>query len=133
MTEKNAQNLLLFSAFAWGISGVLTQMALVTLSPMAIIFIRFFLAAFLGIVAFKLNPFEINKNLYKHAFNLSILLTVIYISSTYGLKYTTASNAGFIIGSAVVLVPIFNRLFFKASITLKNYMISLSVSLVWAW
>lgn len=124
MKINKAESLLLFSAFAWGIAGILTQISLTTLSPMAIIFIRFIIAATLGVSIFKINPLEIKKSYYFHSLNLSLLLTVIYISSTYGLKYTTASNAGFIIGSAVVLVPLFNRIFFKESITEKTYFVS---------
>lgn len=124
MKINKAESLLLFSAFAWGIAGILTQISLTTLSPMAIIFIRFIIAAILGVSIFKINPLEIKKSYYFHSLNLSLLLTVIYISSTYGLKYTTASNAGFIIGSAVVLVPLFNRMFFKESITEKTYFVS---------
>lgn len=124
MKINKAESLLLFSAFAWGIAGILTQISLTTLSPMAIIFIRFIIAAILGVSIFKINPLEIKKSYYFHSLNLSLLLTVIYISSTYGLKYTTASNAGFIIGSAVVLVPLFNRMFFKESITAKTYFVS---------
>lgn len=124
MKINKAESLLLFSAFAWGIAGILTQISLTTLSPMAIIFIRFIIAAILGVSIFKINPLEIKKSYYFHSLNLSLLLTVIYISSTYGLKYTTASNAGFIIGSAVVLVPLFNRIFFKESITEKTYFVS---------
>jgi len=124
MKINKAESLLLFSAFAWGISGILTQVSLTTLTPMAIIFIRFIIAATLGVFFFKINPFGIKKSYYFHSLNLSLLLTIIYISSTYGLKYTTASNAGFIIGSAVVLVPLFNRFFFKETITLKTYFVS---------
>lgn len=124
MFNNKAESLLLFSAFAWGIAGILTQISLSTLSPMAIIFIRFTIAATLGVLLFKINPFKIKKDYYFHSLNLSLLLTVIYISSTYGLKYTTASNAGFIIGSAVVLVPLFNKLIYKSHISVKNYFIS---------
>lgn len=127
--KKLAEVGLLFSALFWGASGVLTQVVLLDISPMMLIFIRFLIAAILGVALFKINPFKISKELYKHGFNLSLLLMVIYISSTYGLAFTSASNAGFIIGSAVILVPIINRMFFKGSVS-KSDIVSSIICLI---
>lgn len=111
---------LLICALLWGASGVLTQVALTEMSPMALIFYRFLISGVLGVVAFRLLPSKISPLLLKHSLNLSLLMMVIYISSTYGLQYTSASNAGFIIGSAVVLVPLFNWLFYKQRLSFKD-------------
>jgi len=130
MKQKHIAEIgLLTCALFWGASGVLTQIALVETTPLGLTFLRFLLASILGIVCFRVNPFKQDKLLVKHSLVLAGLLIVIYISSTYGLKYTTASNAGFIIGSAVVLVPILNALVFKQSPNKKD-MISSSICFI---
>lgn len=114
MTSKKYSEIgLFFCALFWGASGVLTQLALIDLTPMGLTFLRFLIASVVGLVAFRSQVFKASSMVYKHALALSVLLVIIYISSTYGLKYTSASNAGFIIGSAVILVPIINVIFFK--------------------
>jgi drug/metabolite transporter (DMT)-like permease len=42
---------------------------------------------------------------------LAILLSILYIAQTVGLKYTTATNSAFITGLFVVFVPLFLFLF----------------------
>lgn len=111
--KKYASVALMLAALFWGASGVLTQIALVDLSPMALIAYRFIIAGLIALVIFRLKVKQLNRELIKTAFIMSLLLSIIYVSSTYGLKYTSASNAGFIIGSSVVLVPIINALLFK--------------------
>jgi drug/metabolite transporter (DMT)-like permease len=86
---------------------------------------RFLIAGLLGLLVFKMNPFKISKEIYKHSLVLSSLLMVIYVSSTYGLKYTSASNAGFIIGSSVILVPINNGLIYKEKLSRNENISSL--------
>jgi len=120
MNQTRAQFGLMLSALFWGISGILTQIALEDVSTMVLIFFRFFISTVLAMVLFKTYRFE--KSYLKHGIILASLLMVIYISSTAGLKYTSASNAGFIIGSNVILVPFINRLFFKSPIQKSAYM-----------
>lgn len=113
---------LLTCALFWGASGVLTQIVLGEMSPMALIFFRFAISGILGLIVFRFNPFRLSKETHRHGLVLSLLLMVMYISSTYGLKYTSASNAGFIIGSSVILVPLFNRILFRVELGIKDYL-----------
>lgn len=106
MKNKLSILALVACAFFWGGSGVLTQVALKEISTMVLIFVRFAIASLMCFICFRHIRWD-KKHLI-HGTILATLLVVIYVSSTLGLKYTTASNAGFIIGSAVVLVPIFD-------------------------
>ncbi len=119
MNNSRAQFGLMLSALFWGISGILTQIALEEVSTMTLIFFRFLISTILAITLFKTYRFE--KSYLKHGIVLASLLMVIYLSSNAGLKHTSASNAGFIIGSNVILVPFINRLFFKSPIAKKVY------------
>ncbi len=111
---------LVSSALFFGVSGVLTQVALTEISPMILIFLRFILAGVIGVIVFKINFFKLEKNIWTHGIVLSSLLIVIYVSSTYGLKFTSASNAAFITGASVMIIPILNRLFFRKMISKKD-------------
>ncbi len=111
---------LLACALFWGMSGLLTQVAVKSLTPFHLTFFRFLLASIVSVLVFKVNPFKMEKDTVLHSFKLSLLLFIMYISSTYGLKYTTASNASFIIGSTVFLVPTLNYLIFKVNVSKKE-------------
>jgi drug/metabolite transporter (DMT)-like permease len=111
---------LVSSALFFGVSGVLTQVALTEISPMLLIFYRFILAGIIALVVFKINIVKLSKETWSHGLILSTFLIVIYVASTYGLKYTSASNAAFITGSSVMLIPILNRLFFGKKIKAKD-------------
>lgn len=123
MSQGKAQLGLTLSALFWGMSGVLTQIALNELSTMTLIFFRFLMSVILAVIILK--TYKIDKKYIKHGMVLSCLLMVIYISSNEGLKYTSASNAGFIIGANVILVPMINRFIFKKQIQKKVYLKSL--------
>ncbi len=63
---------------------------------------------------------------------LAGLLWLLYIPQTLGLKYTTASNSGFITGLFVAFVPLFLRLIFKRKPSLMEVVAS-AVALVGLW
>jgi len=57
----------------------------------------------------KRNPFSD----WKQGLVLGFFLWTIYVPQTIGLKFTTASNSGFITGLFIVFVPIFSFIFLK--------------------
>jgi|GEM_PF-432847 len=119
---KTGKILLISAAFFWGISGLVTQVALNYNSTMMIIMMRFAVASLISFIVFK--P-KIDMKHLKLGFLLSCLLMGIYYTSTEGLKYTSASNASFIIGSNVVVVPLINRLLYKKPLYLETVLSSL--------
>jgi len=52
---------------------------------------------------------------------LGILLACHFAFLTVGLKTTLASNAGFLVGTFVIFVPLFSYLLFKEKITLQKW------------
>lgn len=119
---KKAYLFLFLCALFWGASGLLTQISLQYTTTMMLTSVRFIIAAIFALIFFEV---KVTKKIIKHSLVLSILLVGIYTSSTYGLKYTSASNAGFIIGSNVVLVPLINKVFFKGRAKTMDYLRSL--------
>ena len=60
------------------------------------------------------------------------MLWFLYVPQTMGLKYTTASNSGFITGLFVMFVPLFFRTIFKRRPTVMEVIASI-VSLGGLW
>ncbi|WP_457769096.1 EamA family transporter [Fusobacterium necrophorum] len=54
----------------------------------------------------KILPIQA-KDLW-YSFILSILLFFVFLTMTVGLKYTTASNAGFLVSLSVIFIPFFS-------------------------
>ena len=101
---------LFYCAFIWGSTFVVTKWALNSVNPVVMVAIRFFISALC------LLPFVYKKNLksyLKEGFILSIFLSLLYITQTIGLVYTTASNSGFITGLFIIFIPIFLFIFKK--------------------
>ena len=97
----------------WGTTFVLSKVTLAEVPLATFLFLRLTLAA----LAMDLYALRFIKNLDKktlwHGAILGVLLYLSYLFQMWGIKYTTASSAGFITGMSVVLVPVFGYLFFR--------------------
>lgn len=106
-----ADTALLLVTLVWGTTFLIVQNAIEILPPLAFNGVRFTSAAllFAMIVPFVHRDWRtfITPRLLRHGIVLGILLFGGYGFQTYGLLYTTSSNAGFITGLSVVLVPFF--------------------------
>lgn len=97
----------------WGTTFILSKQVLESVPLLSFLAVRLSLAAiFMIIIAFPRRS-NLNKKTLKHGLILGSLLFFSYVTQMDGLKYTTASNAGFITGLSVVFVPLFSILFFK--------------------
>ncbi|MEG6522263.1 DMT family transporter [Desulfotomaculum sp. 1211_IL3151] len=111
--QMQADLALLAVSFVWGVTFVVVQDALSGIGPYYFIGIRFAIAfAFLALIYGKRFR-NIDKATLKAGSFIGVFLFMGYAFQTVGLKYTTASNAGFITGLAVVLVPLFTALITK--------------------
>jgi drug/metabolite transporter (DMT)-like permease len=99
----------------WGISFIATKFALEELTPLQIIFCRLiFAVVFLSIIAIHTKK-DFTIKLKEHSGILLLALVAVFhlwIQIT-GLKYTTASNTGWIIGTAPVFMALLGLIFFK--------------------
>ena len=97
---------LLLVALIWGLTFVTVKNAVADMAPYTFISIRFLIAfAFISLFCFnKLLRLSLSNLI--PGMLLGVFLFAGYSFQTIGLKYTTASNAGFITGMSVVLVPI---------------------------
>lgn len=110
--------LILGTAF-WGISFPLSKDAFQVIHPYTFMFYRFLIAAALLTMLFYKKMHAINKSTLKKGLLSGFFLFMGIGWQTVGLKYTNASNASFIAGIEVVLIPLFAFLFFKKSVQPK--------------
>lgn len=116
---------LLYCAAVWGATFYMVKDALAAVDPVTLVAYRFLIAAAV------LLPWARRKHLKESAI-LSVILVLLYISQTIGLRYTTASNSGFITGLFVIFVPLFLLVFFRKPPTPVQWAASL-VALAGLW
>lgn len=97
---------MLLVAFVWGSTFVITKNALADIGPFLFLGIRFILAFIvLALFSFR-QTLALNWPVVKTGSLIGLFLFIGYVFQTVGLQYTTSSNAGFITGLSVVLVPV---------------------------
>ena len=112
--------LILLAVIFWGTSFVATKTLLLEIKPVTIIILRLIIASVLLTfiaISTKRNFF---LNIKSHGWILILALIAVFhlwIQVT-GLQYTTASNTGWIIGTAPIFMAIMGLIFYKEKITL---------------
>lgn len=104
--------LLLITVF-WGASNLLMKIALNSMQEFNLISLRFIIAFFLACIVFYRHLIKVDFKTIKYAFILASILFFTYVSVTYGVKYTSVSNAGFLTSLTVTFIPILSSIFFK--------------------
>lgn len=122
---------LFYSAAIWGSTFFIVKDALADIDPIVLVGYRFLLAGVIMIPFLKITGRSLRHHWGKALF-LSIILWSLYVPQTIGLKYTTASNSGFITGLFVAFVPVFQRLFFRQTPS-RMEIIASAVSLSGLW
>jgi len=98
----------------WGATFVLVKQALDSVSTLLFLTLRFAAAAFLLALIFRreFRSADLWPSVRAGAL-AGLCLFSGYVLQTFGLKYTSASNAGFITGLYVPLVPLFSRIIYQ--------------------
>ena len=104
----------------WGASFIATKIALSQLSPVNIIFFRLVLASILlSIIAlYTKRSFSIKLNSHGFIFILALIAVFHLWIQVTGLKFTSASNTGWIIGTSPVFMAILGFFVFSEQFTL---------------
>jgi drug/metabolite transporter (DMT)-like permease len=101
---------------------VATKIALAELTPVTLIIMRLILAVALLFVIARATKKDFSIDLKKHSGILLLALIAVlhlWIQVT-GLKYTTASNTGWIIGITPVFMAILGYIFFREKLRIIN-------------
>lgn len=99
----------------WGASFIATKYLLDELTPEIIISMRLILAItlLLVIALVQKRDFTINIKSHSYIFLLAIIAVFHLWIQVTGMKFTTASNTGWIIGTAPIFMAILGLIFFK--------------------
>ena len=114
MQENHKYNIYMFIAtIFFGMTYVLTKICLNYSTELHIISFRFLIAFVISLIFLqrKIFPLKIKEILY--SLILSVLLFMVFITMTIGVKYTTATNASFLISLSVIFIPFFSWIFNK--------------------
>ena len=111
--QVRADGLLILVTLCWGVSYLLMDISLEELDPFTLNAFRFLGAfAIAALVSFK-KIRTVNKTTLKYSLLVGFALVFVYIGATFGVKYTSLSNSGFLCALTVVFTPILAWLFFK--------------------
>src|SRR6516164_928063 len=116
-----AELALAFCTLLWGATFVVVKNCLEHSSVFVFLAVRFSLA---GLCMAVFRPRALRALEREEIFaglRLGFFMFGGYAFQTAGLRYTTASNSGFITGSSVVLVPLILALFWGRRVTLWVY------------
>ena len=112
--------LILLAVIFWGTSFVATKTLLLEIKPVTIIILRLIIASVLLTFIAISTKRNFSLNIKSHGWILILALIAVFhlwIQVT-GLQYTTASNTGWIIGTAPIFMAIMGLIFYKEKITL---------------
>jgi len=110
----------LLAMIFWGTSFIATKVALEELTPLMIIFFRlvFAITLLLIIAMYTKRDFSIRVKSHGWIILLAVIASFHLWIQVTGLQYTTATNTGWIIGTAPVFMAILGFIFFKERLTL---------------
>ena len=97
---------LVFVTLVWGATFVSVKEAIQFIEPFYFLAIRFAIATLIMLAVTNKRLSRLTTGSLFKGIIIGLVLFTAYSFQTFGLQYTTASNAGFITGLSVVLVPV---------------------------
>ena len=111
--QLQADGILFLITFCWGVSYFLMDVCLEEMDPFTLNAFRFIGAFIIAVVLSGKKLQNITKNTIKYATIIGTLMVLVYIGATFGVKYTTISNSGFMCSLTVIFTPIMEWIVFK--------------------
>lgn len=127
--KRRAELLLISITVVWGLTFALVKQSLNDIQPFVFMSWRFWIAAVL-MGALSLGKLrEIDWGIVRAGLLMGVLLYASYSFQTFGLKYTTAGNAGFITGLFIVFTPLLATIFLRHRPDAKS-IVAVAIALV---
>lgn len=108
-----ADFMLLLVTLFWGVSYWLIDVSLEDVDPFMLNALRFLIAFAVAVVFAFPKLKTVNKVTLKYSAGIGVALLFVYIGATFGVRYTSLSNAGFLCALTVVITPILAFFVFK--------------------
>lgn len=126
MTQQRANLLLVTVSMAWGTSYMFMKVVATDVPPLTIVALRSVIAFVFMWLLFYKRMIRVNWQTLKYSAIVGALLFGIFVGLLLGTKYTSASTAGFLTTTTVVLVPIL-QMFITRKLPKKNIVIGLAL------
>jgi drug/metabolite transporter (DMT)-like permease len=118
--KRRAEAMLICITVVWGLTFALVKESLNTIQPFVFMAWRFWIAALvMGAISIP-RLRRLDWRIMRDGLLLGMLLYASYSFQTFGLKYTTAGNAGFITGLFIVFTPLLAAIFLHHRPDAKN-------------
>ena len=111
--QLQADGILFLITFCWGVSYFLMDVSLAEIDPFTLNAFRFLGAFAIAILLSGKKLSNVSKETIKYALLVGISMVFVYIGATFGVKYTTISNSGFMCSLTVIFTPIMEWIVFK--------------------
>ena len=111
--QRKADMMLVLATGFWGISNCLIAICLRDMQPVTLNAFRF-LSAFVVLGAvFHKRVLHASRETWRYSVLVGLSLVAIYLGATYGVLYTSVSNAGFIGAMTVLFTPFFEFVVYR--------------------
>ena len=111
--QRKADMMLVLATGFWGVSNCLIAICLEDLQPLTLNAFRF-LSAFVVLGAvFHKRVLGASRETWRYSVLVGLSLVAIYLGATYGVLYTSVSNAGFIGAMTVLFTPLFEFVVYR--------------------
>lgn len=111
--QLQADGILFLITFCWGVSYFLMDICLGEIDPFTLNAFRFIIAFIIAALLSGKKLFNVSKETLMYASLVGFLMVFVYIGATFGVKYTTISNSGFMCSLTVIFTPIMEWIVFK--------------------
>jgi drug/metabolite transporter (DMT)-like permease len=106
MTQKQANLILTSVSLAWGLSYLFMKLGVNDMPPSTIVALRCGIAFLVTALLFMNRIIKVRSKTIAYASISGALLFGIFIMLLYGVRHTSATSAGFLTSTTVVIVPI---------------------------
>lgn len=128
-TKFTANAMLLLVTIFWGFSYLFMKMGLHSIQEYNLIALRFGIAFFLAAAFFPTRLRRATAQTIRYAFILGFILFLVFSCITFGIKFTSTSNAAFLVSLTVIFVPLLASLIVK-KIPESNVMVGVAFALL---
>ena len=111
--QLQADGILFIITFCWGVSYFLMDVCLAEIDPFTLNSFRFLGAFAIAALLSGKRLLNISKTTWFYAILIGFLMVFVYIGATFGVKYTTISNSGFMCSLTVLFTPMLEWIVFK--------------------
>jgi drug/metabolite transporter (DMT)-like permease len=129
MNSKKAELLMASVSLAWGSSYLLMKIGLDSISPFNLIALRFGIAFICVGLIFSPRFRTLTVSILTKGVLMGVLLFLLFSGLVYGVNHTTASTAGFLASTTVIIVPILESIL-KRRLPNKSIMFSILLTVI---